>query len=561
MLLNRRGWLGLVAAASAAPAFAAAGPLPRRIQASGTTPRFQAAAAALADYALAELAAYGFPGMAIAMRSGNGQVARLALGHAKVDGTPVTADNLFQIGSISKSLVAMALYTLADRGKLDLDAPALSIVPELPLPDTGITIVQLLAHSAGLPGDAPPFPSVPGGRLWSATPPGQRFSYSNAGYDMLAYVIERISGQPYDVALAQLVLRPLGMTSAQPVIRTADRSRYAQGYVPFQTDRPWFPRAALAEGPWLDVDRAAGSVAMTSADMAAYVAFVGRVARGDGAPLFGPALARRFATPVILDKEFAADSRYGAGLSHFDHAGGPVLFHTGGMLLFSSAVCVDATSGAGVFASCNFAGSSWRPRAVAKYGVELLRAAAGAKPLPPAPAIPLSAPVDKAADCAGRFVAPGGDTIVVVAAGDQLTLGSGARLRASGDNRFVTDDAVRSEHVLDYVAAPARRDQLWWGGTLYGRDVAPPQPAPDPRVAPLAGVYASNDPWIGGASVVVRGPAVVVEGAGEVHPHADGSWRFVDPEAITDRLWFEALVGGVPERLNWSGQLSNRLRG
>lgn len=557
-MLNRRTWLGGMAAAVALPAgrLAAA-----TIDAPAATPAFRAALDALAAFAAADLAAQGFPGMTLAVRAADGQTARLALGDAVVGREPVRPDQLFQIGSISKSLVAMALHALAGQGRLDLDAPAVSIVPELWLADRSITLAQILAHSAGLPDDAPFFPDVPGGKLWSATPPGSRFSYSNAGYDMLAFVVERVTGQRYDRALTTLVLGPLGMTSAVPVIRTADRGRYPRGYVPFRGDVAWFPQTPLAEGPWLDVDRAAGSVAATSADMLRYIAFLGQLAQGRGAPLFSDALAQRFATPVIDSDIFGPGARYGNGLATVAIDGQPCFHHTGGMIVFSSSVHVDRASGAGVFASVNIGGTGYRPRQVSQYGVRLLRAVASGAARPAPPPLVALPPVERAGDFAGRFVGPGGDVILVAANGTTLTLVDGARrgrVKASGDGSFVSNLAGRDGHALDFPAATGRRDRLWYGATLYGRDAAVSQPVAAPALAALAGTYGSNDPWVGGVEVLARGDTLVMDGGGPIHRAADGSWRFADPLSC-ERLWFDREIAGRPQRLNLSGATMLRL--
>jgi CubicO group peptidase (beta-lactamase class C family) len=565
MQLTRRTWLGGVAGlAGAAVVPVAARAATATIVAPGASPAFAAAIAALAEFASADLVAHGFPGMTLALRAADGQTATLAIGDAEVEThTPVRPDHLFQIGSISKSFVAMALFALAGQGKLDLDAPAVSIVPELWLEDRSITLAQIMAHSAGLPDNSPPFPDVPGGKLWSATPPGTHFSYSNAGYDMLAFVVERVSGLRYDRALTALVLGPLGLATAVPVIRTQDRARYPFGYVAYRGDVAWFPHARLAQGPWLDIDRAAGSVAATSADMLRYIAFLGRVAKGQGAPLFSDALAQRFATPVIATTDFGPGARYANGLATVDVDGKPTLHHTGGMLVFSSAVYVDRASGAGVFASVNIGGTDYRPRAVAQHGVRLLRAVAAGAALPPPPAIATVAPIAAAGDFAGRFVGPSGDTIVLAASGSTLSLVDGDRrgaVRAAGDGSFVSDLPGRDAHALDFVAAPGRRDQLWYGAALYGRDAAVAQPAVPPELAAFAGVYLANDPWIGGSEVIARGGTLVVEGDGPIHRVADGSWRFAAPQS-TDRLWFDRPVGGRPQRLNLSGAIMLRFAG
>ncbi len=554
MKLNRRTWLGCMAGLAGAAVVPAGARNAATTLSPGAMPVFRAAVAALADFAVADLAAQGFPGMALAVRAADGQSATLELGEAEVGRQAVRADHLFQIGSVSKSLVAMALYALAGQGRLDLDAPVVAIVPELPLDDRSITLVQLLSHSTGLADGPPLFPEVNGGKLWSATPPGSHFSYSNTGYDWLAFVIERASGERFDRALRRLVLAPLKLSGAEPVIRTTDRARYARGYVPFRGDVAWFPRAPLAEGPWLDVDRAAGSVAMTSADMIGYMAFLGRVAQGKGAPLFADALAVRFATPLIDTGDFGKGARYGAGLATVDVDGVPTFHHTGGMIVFSSAVYVDRASGAGAFASVNIGGTGYRPRAVAQYGLRLMRAVAAGQALPPPPAIVAVAPIEHATDFAGRFVGPAGEILIVEANGTALTLVEGARrgrMKAAGAG-FVSDLPGRDVDSLDFVATDGRRDRLWYGSTLFARDAAVAQPAVPPELTALAGPYLSNDPWIGGTTIHARGDTLVVDGQGPIHRVADGSWRFADSQS-TERLWFDQVIAGQAQRLRFSG--------
>ena len=100
------------------------------------------------------------------------------------------------------------------------------------------------------------------------------------------------------------------------------------------------------------------------------------------------------------------------------------------------------------------------------------------------------------------------------------------------------------------------------GGAAPCTGAGPPvaQPAVPGPVAALAGTYGSDDGWIGGTTVIARGGTLVCEGAGEIRPTPDGSWRFVKAELVTDRLWFEHPVAGRPQRLNWSGQPMERLR-
>jgi CubicO group peptidase (beta-lactamase class C family) len=127
------------------------------------------ALAALRVYALEELTQLGLPGMTLCVTDLDGFTATLSLGWADRDArVPVNDSHRFQIGSISKSFIALTVLALADAGKIDLDAPAAAYLPEAPWPATPITVAQLLSHSGGLPDGAPIFPRTTDGRLCSA---------------------------------------------------------------------------------------------------------------------------------------------------------------------------------------------------------------------------------------------------------------------------------------------------------------------------------------------------------------------------------------------------------
>lgn len=548
-MMSRRGMLGSASLALAlGPAVArAAKPLPPRVAVRTSSPS-RAVLGPLAEYAAAELAAWGFPGMTLAVRADDGLDATLTFGWADTDKhMPVDPAMLFQIGSISKSVVALALYRLHEMGKLDLDAPAVRAVPGLPIP-ADITLARMLDHTSGLPNDAPLFPHANGDRLW-AEPPG-KFYYSNTAFDLLGHVVAEASGQPFDRAIRALVLTPLGMNASEPVIRTRDRVRYPQAYIPFRPDQGYFPLAALAPYPWLDTDIAAGSVASTPGDMARYVAFLSALGQGRGAPLMSDALARRFVTTTTDAEEFGPKGRYSSGIATIEIDGRTLLQHTGGMIGFSSSITVDPGVG-GAFASVNIGGTSYRPRPVTRYACQLLLAAKEGRPLPPVPEVKLLDPVKEPANFAGRYLAATGDAIEVRADGASLWVEADATA-ARLTNRGFTDHPRLYRHQLDFQGEGAKT-ALWWGGTLYGRGAAAPTPPVTARVAALAGLYLSNDPWVGGASIVARGDALVVEGLGEIRPAADGSWRAADPEAANERMWFDAMLGGKAQRFSFSG--------
>jgi CubicO group peptidase (beta-lactamase class C family) len=139
------------------------------------------------------------------------------------------ADTVFRIASMTKSFTASAVLLLRDEGKLALDDPAATYVPELagwapPVPDAArVTIRHLLTMTAGFPTDDPwgdrqqGLPLDAFSRLLAAGvsvnwAPGTRFEYSNLGYAILGLVVTAASGVPYADFVRSRLLEPLGMT-------------------------------------------------------------------------------------------------------------------------------------------------------------------------------------------------------------------------------------------------------------------------------------------------------------------------------------------------------------
>ncbi len=148
---------------------------------------------------------------------------------------PVDARTIYHWASITKTMTGIAIMQLRDRGLLKLDDPIIRYVPELagvhdPFGDPGaITLRQLMSHSAGFRNgtwpwrDKPWQPFEPPGwkQLEAMIPytevqfkPGSRFGYSNPGIVYLGQVIERLSGEDFEVYVDKNILRPLGMQSS-----------------------------------------------------------------------------------------------------------------------------------------------------------------------------------------------------------------------------------------------------------------------------------------------------------------------------------------------------------
>jgi CubicO group peptidase (beta-lactamase class C family) len=549
MELSRRHLIG---AGAAAAGLACVGPRPAwAAAAQGLAPVVERVRA----FAEADLAAKGFPGMQIALVGPGGASAAFGVGLADLDARiPATADQLFQIGSISKSLVVMALFVLADRGRLDLAARVKDLLPEVPLPPEPITVAQLIEHSSGLPNGVGEslFPKVPGGRFWTGFEPGSRFAYCNTGYNLLGHIVARTAGMPFDRALATLVLRPLGMISARPVIRMADRAAYATGHVRLREDIPWLPGAPLAEARWMDFTNAAGSVAATAPDMVRYLRFVVQLGQGKGDSLFSDAMAQRYRTATI-DTDTPGE-RYGHGLRHRLLEGEPVLRHTGGMIAFSSAFTVDPAAGVGAYASVNIgAAGGYRPTELTSYAIALLRAAAAGRPLPDV-ATPgaTNLPEALAKDLPGRWLGADGGDFTIAHRSGALYISSGGlerRLMPSG-SALVTDHPGLAPFLIARHEGP--EPMLRLGARLFGRDRAPAQPPASARTAVLAGSYFAPEAWSSWARLHAVGDRLY-SGALELREAPDGSWRFADPGLASERIWFQDFVDGRPQTLNASG--------
>lgn len=574
MALTRRGALtaGLAAGATSGALMAAAGPLPApafRVAAPGAGTRdYTAALEALRAYALSELTQIGLPGMTICVTDADGFTAVVPLGWADVEQRiPLSADASFQIGSISKSFIALTCLALADQGKLDLDAPLRRYLPDAALPDEPITVLQVLGHVSGLPDGAPTFPRVPGGRLWCGFIPGARFSYSNTGYELLGRAIERVTGRTHWAAVGALVRDKLGLSGMAATLNEANRSRFAVGYWPWDRTAPALPGARLESAYFTEEDTPAGCIGASAPQMAIYLRALMRIAAGHGGPLFSDAAAARFVAPIAQKAPaFGPGAKYAMGVGLQPVDGAMCLHHTGGMMSFASSFHADPAAGVGAFASvnCMFDDELYRPRQVTRYAVELMRAVkAGASPPPPpdplAPWRPKTAAglLGAYSGAAGTFtLATGSDGQSLLMFGD----GVNGEVVPRGDNSLTAAyrDPGRGNIVLDIERKDGAVVGLWRGGDYFQRPATPAAPAPAPALASYAGAYLNRDPWVGSAEVAVRGDHLALVGQGRLVDRG-GWWSLTDDPGGIERLRFDGVLDGRAMRLNVSGHDLERL--
>lgn len=173
------------------------------------------------------------PGLIVGVAHQGVPIYRRGFGLASIEhGTTNTPQTKMRIGSTSKHFAALAALLLAEDGKLDIDAPLRTCLPELTGPAGAPTLRQLMNHTGGLrdPYDLPaillcrgfPFMLFDGAglelsqRFTSANAaPGERMVYNNNGYHLLSRAIERVSGMGFADVLKQRILGPLGMGDTQ----------------------------------------------------------------------------------------------------------------------------------------------------------------------------------------------------------------------------------------------------------------------------------------------------------------------------------------------------------
>jgi CubicO group peptidase (beta-lactamase class C family) len=254
----------------------------------------------------------------------------------------VTADTQFRVGSISKGFVALALLKLQEEGKIDLNTRLKEIAPEVeirnPWEDTNsVRVVNLLEHTAGFddmhpnelyntrhPADIPlkgVFALFPKPQIvrW---PPGTRMAYSNPGYALAGYVVEKVTGRTFEDYAQEAILSPLGMTRSSFRLTAANRVLLAQGY----EGRP--PRLVPYRNIYL---RPAGELKSSPAEMARFVQMMLNRGRVGDLQLVRPESVSRMEEPqTTLAARAGLRNGYGLGayaaLNHafkeYGHDGG-----------------------------------------------------------------------------------------------------------------------------------------------------------------------------------------------------------------------------------------------
>ncbi|OGX91409.1 serine hydrolase domain-containing protein [Hymenobacter coccineus] len=307
------------------------------------------------------------PGLLLVLATRDSVLFAGGLGEAnRATHQPVTAHTLFRIGSITKSFVALGLLQLIEQGKLHLNDEVRKIAPEVPIDNPWeatdpVRVVHLLEHTAGFD-DMLPNHTINQGPLLRGVAevavfrpelrcrwrPGERTAYSNPGYQVAGYLLEKLSGQPYEQYLTRHLLRPLGMPDATPTQHPAALPQLAQGYIYTAGHYEPQPPHEIYAG-------AAGSMNASAADLARYVQFFLRDGRtAEGTALVQPASLREMETVhSTLAARSGLPTGYGLGNEAIVRSGFVFQGHGGYLPGFTSAMLYNRELGLGYALSFN----------------------------------------------------------------------------------------------------------------------------------------------------------------------------------------------------------------
>lgn len=232
------------------------------------------------DGALQRATGGGFWGAVLVARKGQPILAK-GYGFADYGQRANTPATLFEIASVSKQFTAAAVMVLVQRGKLKLTDTLGRHFPGVPADKQAMTVHQLLAHTSGLdPGVGLPYATrktraqleahVLASKL--AAPPGRKFAYSNAGYALLAALVERVSGKSFEAFSREALFGPAGLVDTGFVgDRELGAGRVSARLSPYRTD------ATATDWFWSWGYRGMGGVVSTVHDLARW----DRALRGD----------------------------------------------------------------------------------------------------------------------------------------------------------------------------------------------------------------------------------------------------------------------------------------
>jgi CubicO group peptidase (beta-lactamase class C family) len=359
---------------------------------------------------------YGFSGAVLVAK--NGEIV-LNQGYGLADRdrqAPFTSDTLFDIASISKPFTAAAVLRLEMKGRLKTTDKLGRFFPSAPLDKVRITLHQLLTHTSGLAenfGDEyePLTREAFLRRVFASKlihPPGGRFEYSDAGYAVLAAVVEVAARRPFGDVLRDEVFLPAGMRHSGFLPNAEDRKRLAHGYTlqgawGTSLDHPQAP-----DGPWWNL-RGNGGILTTTGDLYLWH----RALQGDA--VLSKAAREKYQQPYVREGN-APQPKYAYGWSvSTSPTGKRELSHIGGNGAFGGDYRRFPEDGVVIVVATNTASYAAIPTAD-----QIERRVFGKPFVDPPPTV--TAPKEQLQRCAGEYALASGERLKVAAEPNRLAI-------------------------------------------------------------------------------------------------------------------------------------------
>jgi CubicO group peptidase (beta-lactamase class C family) len=243
---------------------------------------------------------------------------------------PNTPQTKFLIGSVTKQFTAMGILLLQEQGKLTIQDPLCMYITDCPDAWKDITIFHLLTHTSGIPDYINGVPGFPTTQRQKTSPqqlifgfkekalsfkPGSHWSYSNSGYVLLGFIINKVSNHQYPVFLNEAIFEPLELTNTSYAFDAKVVKQFAKGYISPTTKADIFDISEFY---------AAGGLYSTVEDLHRWnqLLFGGKVVKAETLDAMFKA--------VVSTGQSAPFDQYVFGLSVTTEQGHPIYFHPGG---------------------------------------------------------------------------------------------------------------------------------------------------------------------------------------------------------------------------------------
>jgi CubicO group peptidase (beta-lactamase class C family)/predicted dienelactone hydrolase len=275
---------------------------------------------------------------------------------------PVTSQSLFPVASLSKQFTAAAIMQLVEQGKIDLDSPVIDYLPYFEMADpryTEITIRQLLAHVSGMPqipqreygyDNQDPGEGAREKHIRKLAEfeldeaPGETWSYSNLGFNILGEVIANVSGETYEQYVQEHIMTPLGMNASTFLLGEVDFDLLAKGHYLDEAGE----LATVADHPYTRAYAPSTGLVTNIEDLSRWALALSHGGELDGARILESSTLDEQWTPVAEPGWGGLLQDYGLGWLLAEADGHRLAWHLGTNPGYSANVIIAPEDGIGV---------------------------------------------------------------------------------------------------------------------------------------------------------------------------------------------------------------------